>query len=90
MPWSTGGNHGTFYTRQMTCLWPRKIDARHGHYKIIEKLIMLFIDHLSLPTLIDKIMAQVIKIVRDGGRGAITLTVHAGLSHTHFSPIPWG
>ena len=30
---------------------------------------MLFLDYLSLPTLIDKIMAQVIKIVRDGGWG---------------------
>ena len=41
----------------------------HGHYKMIEKSIMLFLDYLSLPTLIDKIMAQVIKIVRDGGWG---------------------
>ena len=43
---------------------------RHGHYKISEQLIVLFLAFLSLPTLIDKIMAQVIKIVRDGGMGA--------------------
>lgn len=45
---------------------------------------MLFLGLLSLLTLIDKIMAQVIKIVRNGGWGPVTLTVHAGLSH----PLP--
>ena len=61
---------------------------RHGHYKISGQLIMLFLGFLSLPTLIDNIMAQVIKIVRDGGWGSVTLTVHARLSHPlHFYPL---
>ena len=62
---------------------------RHGHYKISEQLIMLFLGFLSLPTLIDKIMAQVIKIVRDGGWGLVKLTVHAGLSHPLHSYPLW-
>lgn len=84
MPWSSGGNQGTLYKNNDMLGGPGKI-MRHGHYKISEKLIMLFLGYLSLPTLIDKIMAQVIKIVRDGGWGPITLTVHAGLSH---HPLP--
>ena len=80
MPWSSGLNQGTLYNNNDMLDGHGKM-MRYSHYKLSEKLIMLFLGYLSLPTLIDKIMAQVIKIVRDGGWGAITLTVHAGLSH---------
>ena len=68
MPWSSGGNQGTLYQNNDMLGGPGKM-MRHGHYTTSEQLIMLFLGYLSLPTLIDKIMAQVIKIVRDGGWG---------------------